>query len=131
MKISTAFPGKYLKAGDLPDGQDVRVVIDDVRMELMEQQNEEKPVCYFLGKDRGLVLNVTNANSISSVLGDDTEQWHGMPIVLFATTTSFSGRTVACLRVRVPRQPGPAPAPQETPIADHSDAAAGDDDVPF
>ena len=135
MRISNAFPSKYLMASDLPDGRDVRVVIDDVRMELMEQQNEEKPVCYFQGKDRGLVLNVTNANTISAVLGDDTEVWIGHTVMLFATTTSFAGRTVPCIRVRVPRpttQPVPvALAPQETPIADHSDAAAGDDEVPF
>lgn len=127
MKISAAFPSKYLKASDLPDGRDVRVVIEDVRMELMEQTGDEKPVCYFQGKDRGLVLNVTNASTISTAYGDDTEEWYGKPIILFATTTSFGGRTVPCLRVRVPRQTAAA----QTPIADHSDAAAGDDEVPF
>ncbi len=67
MKISKAFPSKYLKTSDLPEGQDVRVVIDDVRLELMEQTGEEKPVVYFRGKDAGLVLNVTNANAIAAV----------------------------------------------------------------
>ena len=135
MKISSAFPSKYLRACDLPDDPDVRLVIDDVRMELMEQQHEEKPVCYFQGKDRGLVLNVTNANIISAVLGDDTEAWNGHTVMLFAITTNNAGRTVPCIRVFVPlrtAQRAPvASAPQETPNADHSDAAAGDDEVQF
>ncbi len=134
MRISSAFPSKYLKATDLPDGRDVRVTIDDVRMELMEQQNEEKPVCFFVGKDRGLVLNRTNADTIAASLGDDTATWNGATVVLFATTTSYGGRTVPCIRVKCPRpapqtqQPATAPPPQETGIA--ADETSGDD-IPF
>ena len=139
MRISSVFPSRFLKASDLPDGRDVRVVIDDVQMEMMEQQNEEKPVCYFQGKDRGLVLNVTNATTISAVLGDDTEAWRGQSIVLFSSTTSFGGRVVPCIRVRVPRPaapvPQPAPAPQDDlEAANHQLMAEGDADqadIPF
>ena len=138
MKISSAFPSKYLKAADLPEGRDVFVKIDDVQMEVMEQQSEEKPVCYFIDKQKGLVLNSTNATAIANAFGDDTETWHGRTIALFATTTNFGGRVVPCIRVRVPRpaaaQPAPAPVPQpepqETENADFGDAGLGDD-CPF
>lgn len=119
MKISSAFQSKYLKAADLPEGRDVFVKIDDVQMEVMETQGDEKPVLSFIGKKKTMVLNQTNANAISSVLGDDTEAWHGHSIALFTATTSYNGRTVPCLRVRVPRpaatQPAPAPAPTQAP----------------
>jgi hypothetical protein len=123
-----------LKAADLPNGQDVPVKMADVRLEMMEQAREEKPVLYFIGKEKGLVLNVTNANTISDRYGDDTETWHGQPIVLLGTTTEFGGKTVPCIRAKMPRPPAnPAPVapPPQTPIADNSDAVAGDDEIPF
>lgn len=134
MKISDAFPSKFLKAADLPDGRDVRVQIDDVRLETLEQAGEDKPVCYFIGKQKGLVLNATNAAAISAVLGDETEDWHGATILLFTASTSFGGRTVPCIRCRVPRpaarpaqQPEPAPQVVEEPAADVFD----EKEVPF
>ena len=137
MRISSAFPSKYLKASDIPDGREAHVKIDTVQMESMETTGDEKPVVYFVDKEKGLVLNKTNADAISVAYGDDTEQWHGMPIILFATTTSFGGRTVPCLRVRVPRRPAggaltPAPpvaAPPTATANEEGDAVQGD--IPF
>lgn len=129
MKISDAFPSKYLKAADLPDGRDVRVQVQDVRLETLEQSGDEKPVCYFIGKTRGLVLNSTNATAISAVLGDETESWHGQTIILFSATTTFGGKTVPCIRVRVPRTsppPAPQPAPMDPPADDF-----GAGEIPF
>ena len=126
MRISNAFPSKYLRASDIPDGREAHVKIDRVQLESMETTGDEKPVLYFIDRKKGLVLNRTNADQIASAYGDDTESWHGQPIILFITSTSFNGRTVPCLRVRIPRR-GTAVA-QETPIADSS---VGDDDIPF
>jgi len=130
MRISSAFPSKYLKSSDIPDGREAHVKIDTVQMESMETTGDEKPVAYFIDREKGLVLNKTNADAISIAYGDDTAAWHGQPIVLFATTTSFGGRTVPCLRVRVPRVLAPS-ATQETAITDNSDAAVGNSEVPF
>ena len=125
MRISTAFPSKYLKASDIPDGREAHVKIDMVQLESMETTGDEKPVMYFIDREKGLVLNKTNADALSAALGDDTEQWRGVPIVLFATTTAFGGRTVPCLRVRVSRRPlGPALAPAGLAPAPQDDIAA-------
>jgi hypothetical protein len=137
MRISSAFPGKYVKASDLPDGQDVPVRMAEVKMEMMEQQREEKPVLYFIGKDRGLVLNVTNSNTIKDRYGDETGNWHNQPIVLYVTTTDYGGKLTPCVRVRIPSAPGPAPlvpAPQnDLAEANRQLNAEGDvaQDVPF
>lgn len=140
MRVSAMFPSKYLKASDIPDGREAHVKVDVVHLELMEQTGEEKPVCYFLDREKCLVLNQTNAKTIGDAFGDDTEEWHGKSVVLFSTTTNFGGRMVPCIRVRVPRQ---APAEQPAPVATTDDMAAanhslmteGDanqtDDIPF
>src|SRR3990167_4782183 len=101
MKVSTAFPSTYLKAADL-QGKQVRVVIDRVGLE--EVGDGHKPVIYFKDKDKGLVLNKTNANNISLVYGDEMDDWIGEQIELFESMVDFQGRTVPAIRVRVPRQ---------------------------
>ena len=62
---------KYLKAGDL-QGRPVIVTIRDVVVETVGQgrDSEEKPVVCFVGKEKGLVLNTTNGNSIADEFGD-------------------------------------------------------------
>ena len=134
MRISTAFPSKYLKATDIPNGRELNLQIDSVLMEVMEQSNEEKPVLSFIGKQKGLVLNVTNSNTVSDIYGDDTDKWHGKPVVLFTSTTSFNGRNVACLRLRAPdATSAPVVAPAVAPAQENAttNAVVDGDDLPF
>jgi hypothetical protein len=113
MNIGAAFPSKYLKASDIPDGQRISVVLDRVEIENPAgngDPDDNKPVLYFVGKQKGMVLNKTNSNTIAAALGSETESWHGKTIQLYASETSFDGRMVACVRVKVPPQPkGVAP----------------------
>jgi hypothetical protein len=116
MRISAAFPSKYLKAADLQAKQ-VTVVMSHVTMETIG--DDERPVLYFKGKDKGLVLNKTNANTIADAFGDDTQDWRDGEIFLFETNVEFQGKTTAGIRCRVPpRKPDPKP----TEI---------DDEIPF
>src|SRR5690349_18637485 len=105
MRISSAFPGQYLKAADL-QGREVTVTMDHVKQE--DIGGDHKPVLYFTGKERGLVLNKTNANNISYLYGDETEQWHGKPIILYAAMVDFQGKSVAAVRVKPPKTNGRA-----------------------
>jgi hypothetical protein len=117
MRIGQAFPSKYLKAGDLPEGQFIGVTIDRVEMVNVAAEGtppEEKPVLFFVGKEKGLVLNRTNSSAIEEVYGDETDDWHGQPVKIFATTTSFQGKNVACIRIQVPKR---AAAASRTPAA--------------
>lgn len=125
MHISTAFPSTYLKAADL-QGRTVRVIMDKVVMEEIGS-GEQKPILYFVGKERGLVLNKTNATNISLMHGDDTDAWQGKEMVLFTAFVDFQGKTVPAIRIRpVMPQDGvakPAPAPVAPPPLD--------DNIPF
>jgi hypothetical protein len=103
VKISAAFPSKWLKAEDL-NGREVRVKIQSCAMEAGgEGENAyEKPVLFFVGKQKGLMLNKTNATMIADAYGDDTDDWVGKEIIVHPDRVAFQGKVVDCLRVRTP-----------------------------
>jgi hypothetical protein len=102
MKMSEEFPSKFLKAGDL-QGREVRVIMQNVEREQIGQNADDtKPILYFKGKERGLVLNKTNANTISDAYGDDTDDWLDQPLILFPAMVAFQGKTQPAIRCRVP-----------------------------
>jgi hypothetical protein len=99
MRISTAFPSKYLKAINSKVKQ-VNVIMSHVTMGTIG--DDARPVSYFQRKEKGLVLNKTNGNAIGNGFGDDTEEWRGSEIALFETMVDFPGKTMAAIRCRVP-----------------------------
>ena len=131
MRFSKAFPSNYLKSSDL-NGKPWDMHIRACVMEDLGQGNdkESKPVLYFDGAQKGLVLNKTNANTIVKSYGDDTAGWPSKPVQVFPTTTEFKGETVDAIRVRVVSeapQPEPEPQPDAAPMAD----AEFSDSIPF
>lgn len=99
MKISEEFPSQYLKAADLR-GHEVRVTMGRVEREEIGQ--DKKLVLYFKGKEKGMILNKTNANAIGDHYGDDTDDWFDQPLILFAIKTEYQGKPVDGLRCRIP-----------------------------
>lgn len=92
---------KWLKASDLKkDGKPIKIRLTIDRAEIVEfKDNTKKLGVFFTGKEKGLVLNKTNAQLIAEQHGPDSGQWHGKPIVIFPTTTDFGGERVECIRV--------------------------------
>lgn len=133
MRISEAYPSKYLKAADL-DGQDRTVSIRACIQEELGQgsEMEVKPVLYFDGGQKGLVLNKTNAQAIAEDFGDDTEAWTGREIVLFVQKVTFQGKLTPAIRVRV-QKTAPQPVVQRAPAppAPEPDAAPLNDEIPW
>jgi hypothetical protein len=119
MKVSEAFPSKYLKAADL-NGHQVEVTIREVRLEEVgtADDTQQRPVLYFKNKDKGLVLNKTNGIAIANELGDETDDWPGKTIILTCESVNFKGNFVDAIRVRIPK-------PQSSTVDPE------DDDVPF
>ena len=146
MKISDEFPSKYLKSSDLK-GQEHRVTMANVERE--EIGSDKKLVLYFKGKEKGMVLNKTNANTIGDFYGDDSDDWYDQPLILFSIKTEFQGKPVDGLRCRIPtardnRDAAPRRAPggvsdnlqsdtiSSGPPAGHpASASFTDDDIPF
>lgn len=135
MKISDAFPSNFLRADDL-QGKQVTVTISEITFEEIGQgrDKEEKLMIAFKGKEKKLVCNKTNANTISKLYGDDTDEWIGKPITLVAREVEFQGDAVWAIRVSLkapvsaePTKPSkPAPAKQEP-----NDDTVEEDDIPF
>jgi hypothetical protein len=112
MNIDEAYPTKYLAAVDVAE-QPRKMAMDRVEIEEVGRQRDEKPVLYFKGESRGLVLNKTNKNVIAKAYGKETDGWTGKEIVLFHAMVDFGGEMVESIRVRLPRTaPAPKPAPQ-------------------
>lgn len=133
MKISEEFPSPYLKAADL-GGRDVRVTMGRVERETFG--TDKKLVLYFKGKEKGLVLNKTNAGTIGDFYGDDTDDWYDQSLILFSVKTDFQGKTVDAIRCRIPTAKDNRQAPPERradPISSALDDFPGDrmdDDIP-
>lgn len=153
--INDVFPSKYLKASDLGGAERV-VTISHVDFEPVGPDREMKAVIYFNGKQKGMVVNKTNANAVASISGSAlTEDWAGTRVALYPTEASFAGNTYEVVRIRRPKaptpgksattakpvavaKPKPAPAPEPEPAPDDS-WLDGDipgepvpvDDIPF
>lgn len=123
MNIDSAFPSKYLKASDLGEASPV-VTIDRVEVEPVGRDKEIKPVLYFQGKAKGLILNKVNAKKIAELTGSkDTEDWTGCRIRIYATETEFGSETVECIRVKAAGASAPKPV---APVVEDEN-----DPVPF
>jgi hypothetical protein len=135
VNINEAFPSKYISATDL-QGRSARVRIDRVAIATMND-GKSKPILYFQGKQKGLALNKTNANTIQNTYGPDTDDWAGAEIELFPAEVDFQGKMVQAVRVRIP----PRQAARPTQPAQQRQAAPAqtapqneppfDDDIPF
>jgi hypothetical protein len=128
MNINEAFPSSYLKAEDL-QGKSVTVTIEAVELVSLGQgqDKEQKILITFRGKEKGLVANKTNANTISKLYGPETDDWIGQTIIIKPMEVEFKGDLVWAIRVSlqkpgskpgaVPAKPAPAPRQKPTPAA--------------
>lgn len=106
------FERKFITAHDLLK-RDVTVTIETLAIEELRAhggRKEKKPVLYFVGKDKGLVLNRTNVDLIAKLHGKETDGWIGQKITLYPTTTKMGTETVDCIRVRPVAPAAPAAA---------------------
>jgi hypothetical protein len=138
MNINAAFPSKYLKAADLGDAQPI-VTISHIELEKMPgDKNETRPVVYFEGKSKGVVLNLTNSKAIASIAGTpETDDWAGIQVQLYVAEVSFKSEMVEAIRIRAPKRAArtaPAVAKPKPPVEAESDFGGPDvdeDPLPF
>jgi hypothetical protein len=134
-KLNDMFPSKWLKAADFDESGSV-LTIDRLEEESIGQGSDkaDKWVLYFKELDKGLVLNKTNTNIIAALYGDDTDEWDGKLVTLYATEVQFQGDMVDAIRVRK-KAPKPKKATATTkptasaPTSNGDDVDSDDDDV--
>jgi hypothetical protein len=141
---------QYVSKDDLemPDGSytTVPVTIDRMTVEVVEKdgKKDEKYTVYFVGKEKGLLLNVTNEtvliNSFGAPPSSDpvalTQHYGGKNLTLYVdpTVRNPSGGKPGGLRLAVPGAfPTPTTAPEPEPGTDQpsEDWGAPGDEVPF
>lgn len=106
MRMSQAFPTKYIKADDIGQHRPT-VIIADVKLEDVGD-GDTKPVVYFHGKEKGMVLNKTNAEMIAHLYGDETDAWRGQSVDLYTTMVQYGGKSLLGIRVMAPAPQMPA-----------------------
>ncbi len=93
---------EWLKAADLQGGKPV-VTIEtaEVVENTYDGETKSQIVLTFVGKEKKLGLNFTNATRIAQLTGtEDESKWVGVAIKLFTDTTKMKdGRTVPCIRI--------------------------------
>lgn len=98
----TLMDNKYLGAWDVP--RDLVVTIDHVEGGELISTNgktQRKPFLFFRGQQKPLVLNATNAKTITKLIGTpNCSEWIGKQITIYADKTKMGPDVVDCIRVR-------------------------------
>lgn len=135
MHVDELMPSKWIKASDLK-GRAHEVVISDIKVEELGKDKDKKPVMYFIGKQKGMVLNKTKLKVIAGLHGSETKSWTGKAIsIMPGKTMNMSGELVDCINVGASLNAKPEPA-QQAPVQQsaHDDADIDedmDDEIPF
>jgi hypothetical protein len=73
---------------------------------------DQKVCVQFDQHTKPLGLNKTNLKLIAANYGLEAQHWIGRPLELYRDQTQFQGRSVPCIRVRIPTHQPPAQATQ-------------------
>ena len=84
MKISSCFKPLYLRAEDLGPGLHKRIIASVEAEYINEGDAEPLPVMRFELEDKGLILSPTNAWTLADQIGDETDNWIGVSVILRA-----------------------------------------------
>ena len=75
-------------------GKTLRLKIDRVETVTYEAKDDQpeqtKPVLYFVGKERRLVMNIPNTETLCNAFGDNSDEWAGKDISL--TTKDYTNK---------------------------------------
>ena len=68
-------------------------------VEMEQLGTDSKPVLYFAGKQKGLVLNKTKAQTLASAFSPETDGWAEKEVAIYPTKVSFQGQMVDAIGV--------------------------------
>jgi hypothetical protein len=115
MKMHEMFPSNYSKKEEFLTPR-VCIIAGVGQEELKDgDTTETKNILHFKGDGiKPLVLNKINALTIAELYGDDSDNWNGKPIEVYADhSIMMAGKKVGGIRLRAPSRNGyqpPAPA---------------------
>jgi hypothetical protein len=105
------YGSKFFGVGDLNGARKRVVEIEELREQ--DGSKRQKYVVYFIGEDKPLVLNKTNAQTLAHALSKDRQDWVGATVELYSEMTGL-GKLGVRLR---PMRGGPtAPTRSNPPV---------------
>lgn len=123
MKVSDYYGSSWLSHEDLDDDGEVHIVTikecyeaefeGDDDDDAKKKPAQTKIAVEFKEFDKPLLLNKTNAGTIVGLYGNDTEEWIGNRIGIYATEVQFGKKMVGAIRVK-PRAPKPPEKPKRS-----------------
>jgi hypothetical protein len=130
MKRAEVFPSKWLKGVEI-EGLEVKVIIDRVEMQEIQEGEPLKACMFFLGKEKGIVLNATNWDRCEYAFGPESDDWCGKPLTLYTEEIRFQGKVGPSIRVRPPAKKQPPKRAESENPAPVDYKADLDDEIPF
>ena len=104
--IRESFAGAYIRAEDITSP----IVLEVSHVHLEVIGDDDRHVLYFVGHDKSLPLNKTNAFALADLISEETDDWKGHKVELYRDSVMYQGKRTAAVRVRLPRQPQPQPS---------------------
>ena len=131
MNINDEFQSKYLAAVEIGE---LKPIVEIESIDVAEfgdaGEKRKKIVLSFAGKEKLMVCNKTNRNTLVTLFGPETDDWIGKKIKLFTDEVAFKGKMTLALRIssiRVPQNSSAAPKP----AAVTANEPLENDDIPF
>lgn len=133
MKVSNMKQSRYISKADLPEPPlGMTLTIDSVQQENVaspDQAQELKFTIKFMELPKSFVMNITNAESIASILqNDETDMWRGGKVEMYYEPNIMMGpKKVGGIRIR-PSNQSQAVAGQQHPV---TQGQPFNDDIPL
>lgn len=116
--IDDFFPVKWLKAEHIitADGRRPVITVEiagagrEMLYDKKERENVARLIVEFVGRDKRLILNKTQAEAIAAQAGKDYTKWRGQRIAIQAGTAHNGKPTIVIMRPSAPAAEQPAAA---------------------
>jgi len=106
VNLNDVYGGDWLRAEHLPNDRDVPVTISKVETATFKdsrtKEEKQQMVLHFVGKEKQLGLNITNARVVAGLYGDHEVEkaWVGKVLILYVMQVEAFGAMTDAIRIR-------------------------------
>lgn len=96
---------EYLKPAHLPADKIVTATVERIEFRTLHPRpgtEEIKPLMFFVGKTKALILTNTNQDYLRTTFGDDITASYGQKVTLRAVTKTIAGRQIQTVILGTP-----------------------------
>lgn len=105
MNIDDVYPRRFATGADL-GAKEPTLAIRLVSLEEMGPEHKKKPVLWFAGCKKGVVLTKPLARCVADLYGPETDAWVGRRVTLYTEEVEAFGETFLAFRAKAPADGG-------------------------